>query len=190
MTKQTEALRLALEALERGETELRWKALTALREAREEQATEDNLDATIIQYHEATIKRLEARIAEIGQPTQHQCKFPMCHNEEYQQALAGQIERELVGEQPAQQEPVAWALSHSRGLEFSSKYPMQKYRELAEQMACQYLGKVTVTPLYTSPPAQRKPLTDEEIEEIAAITLFPIEFARAIEVAHSIKENT
>lgn len=44
--------------------------------------------------------------------------------------------------------------------------------------------------LNTSPPAQRKPLTDEEIEEIAAITLFPIEFARAIEVAHSIKENT
>jgi hypothetical protein len=34
---------------------------------------------------------------------------------------------------------------------------------------------------------QQKPLTDEKIEEIAAITLFPIEFARAIEAAHGIK---
>lgn len=37
---------------------------------------------------------------------------------------------------------------------------------------------------------QQKPLTNEKIEEIAAITLFPIEFARAIEAAHGIKENT
>ena len=36
--------------------------------------------------------------------------------------------------------------------------------------------------------AQRKPLTDEEIEEIAARTLFPINFARAIEA--KLKENT
>lgn len=34
--------------------------------------------------------------------------------------------------------------------------------------------------LYKSPP-QRKPLTEEEIEEIAARTLFPVNFARAIE---------
>ena len=38
--------------------------------------------------------------------------------------------------------------------------------------------------------AQRKPLTDEEIEEIAARTLFPINFARGSEAAHGIKENT
>ena len=37
----------------------------------------------------------------------HQCKWPTCQSEEYQQALAEQIKRELVGEQPAQQEPVA-----------------------------------------------------------------------------------
>ena len=39
-------------------------------------------------------------------------------------------------------------------------------------------------------PAQRKPLTDEEIENIAAQTLFPIDFARTIEAAHGIKENS
>jgi hypothetical protein len=47
------------------------------------------------------------------------------------------------------------------------------------------------SPLYTTPPAaQRKPLTDEEIESIAAQTLFPVPFARQIEAAHGIKENT
>ena len=45
------------------------------------------------------------------------------------------------------------------------------------------------TKLYTAPP-KRQPLTDDEIEEIAARTLFPINFARAIEAAHGIKENT
>ena len=37
---------------------------------------------------------------------------------------------------------------------------------------------------------KRKPLTDEQIEEIAARTLFPVNFARAIEAAHGIKGNT
>ena len=54
-----------------------------------------------------------------------------------------------------------------------------------------------VRALYTSPPAQRKPLTDEQIEDIWADC--PIDwddqiniltFARAIEAAHGIKENT
>ena len=35
-------------------------------------------------------------------------------------------------------------------------------------------------------PPQRQPLTDEQIEEIAARTLFPVNFARAIEAAHGI----
>ena len=37
---------------------------------------------------------------------------------------------------------------------------------------------------------KRQPLTDEQIEDIAAKTMFPINFARAIEAAHGIKENT
>jgi len=46
-------------------------------------------------------------------------------------------------------------------------------------------------PLYTSPP-QRKPLTDEQIEQLEQDTCameFP-ETVRAIEAAHGIKENT
>lgn len=37
MSKKDEALKLALEALERGETELRWRAITAIKEALTEQ---------------------------------------------------------------------------------------------------------------------------------------------------------
>ena len=70
-------------------------------------------------------------------------------------------------EQPqAEQEPVAWALSHSNGLEFSSNYPMQKSMDAAEQMARKHMGAVTVTPLYTHPQPKREPLTDEQIEKI------------------------
>ena len=92
-----------------------------------------------------------------------------------------------------QQEPVAWVLSHSRGIEFSSKYPMQKSKEQAEQMASQHRGKVSVTPLYTSPqPAQRKPLTDEQWQIIADTLGCCITRGQKdiIEAAHNIKENT
>ena len=39
------------------------------------------------------------------QPAQ-QCKWPTCQREDYQQALAEQIKRELVGEQPPQRKPL------------------------------------------------------------------------------------
>ena len=48
--------------------------------------------------------------------------------------------------------------------------------DLAENM---WRAMLTVSP--TPPAAQRKPLTDEQIESIAAQTLFPVNFARAIE---------
>ena len=59
---------------------------------------------------------------------------------------AVEIEREALAEQK-KQEPVAWALSHSLGVEFSSKYPMQTTKEAAEQMAREHMGNVVVTPL-------------------------------------------
>ena len=47
------------------------------------------------------------------------------------------------------------------------------------------------TKLYTSPPAQRKPLTDDVIQECWYKTQGDAElFARAIETALNIKENT
>ncbi|CAB5224450.1 hypothetical protein UFOVP393_82 [uncultured Caudovirales phage] len=47
------------------------------------------------------------------QVTQHPCKWPTCQSEKVQQALADEIQQELVGsEQPAQpqQKPVAWVM--------------------------------------------------------------------------------
>ena len=91
--------------------------------------------------------------------------------------------REALAEQPAQQEPVAmhedWYDSNSCG-------------------HCGMVGGHTKTCRhYTSPPAQRKPLTDEQIEDIWADCpadwddkINVLTLARAIEAAHGIKENT
>ncbi len=65
-------------------------------------------------------------------------------------------------ERPQNHEPVAWAISHSLGLEFGSKYPMQETKEAAEQMARQHMGAVVVTPLYAAP-VRTKDLTPHEI---------------------------
>lgn len=52
--------------------------------------------------------RMQPAIKQDLTPEQNQCKFPLCHNEDYQQALAEQIKRELYTGETAQQEPVAW----------------------------------------------------------------------------------
>ena len=75
---------------------------------------------------------------------------------------------------PVQQEPVAW-WDANLGV-FDEKHFDQ------------------LQPLYTSPPEQRKPLTDEEIDAIDQSMCgereFYVAFARGIEAAHNIKENT
>ncbi len=90
-----------------------------------------------------------------------------------EQKLAEQIKRELVGEQPAQQEPVAKDNSNYR------------------------LDPPGLDQLYTSPPAQRKPLTLTEVDDayfarkdgtsLYGCFLLGVRFAEA---AHGIKENT
>ena len=89
---------------------------------------------------------------------------------------------EALAEQPAQQEPVAYLVydfdAESQYLAFDE--------ELGDMDGCE------VTPLYTSPPAS-KPLTDEQIMEMynePRSDAEMLEFARAIEAAHGIKENT
>ena len=92
----------------------------------------------------------------------------------------------------AEQEPVAWAIvgdgewgEYTYGMHFeNSAAPNHKYWELRGY---------ELQPLYTSPPA-RKPLTDEEIFELASEhqdwdrNLIRVRsFARAIEAAHGIK---
>jgi len=91
--------------------------------------------------------------------------------------------------EPAQQEPVAWIVEDQSG---------ERLEWASDAHSCH---GVPTFPLYTSPPAQRKPLTDEEIiasnypdgEEngptIAAPDFELICFARQIEAAHGIKEK-
>ena len=98
----------------------------------------------------------------------------------------------LRAEQPAQQEPVAWLIwLHGPAGHFDHK----QFAELEfERRNKEYPDPDRkLLPLYTSPP-QRKPLTDEEIESInvkfAGSRDLARLFARAIEAAHGIKENT
>ena len=83
-------------------------------------------------------------------------------------------------EQPAQQEPVAWIDEYGNAFPLAAK----QYSVVGKHWK----------PLYTSPPAQRKPLMDEKIDAIWDAVITPSnhirEFVRAIEAAHGIKENT
>lgn len=92
----------------------------------------------------------------------------------------------LLKPQPAQQEPVAWTLllvgAHN-GLVGKAGDKFVGHPEHYERVD-----------VYTSPPAQRKPLTDEELDAMFSKTLKGKKLvnwvARAIEAAHGIKENT
>ena len=78
---------------------------------------------------------------------------------------------EAQSEQPSQQEPVAWITKTGN-----------VWKTKADE---------TDTPLYTTPP-QRKPLTDEEIDELSRSMVKGDKsvnwLCRAIEAAHGIKE--
>ena len=88
-----------------------------------------------------------------------------------------------------EQEPVAW------GVFDDNLHDMFFAKEEAQEMVRLKGDGSTVKPLYTTPP-QRKPLTDEQIEEIAEGYLVDYRipagcawnFARDIEAAHGIKE--
>lgn len=86
--------------------------------------------------------------------------------------------------EPAQQEPVAFFDPQSKGF----------YWAKPTKVIPPVTVDVEPLPLYTSPPAQRKPLTDEEIikcwGQVSGTRYGYVAFARAIEAAHGIKENT
>jgi len=100
--------------------------------------------------------------------------------------------------EPAQQEPVAWMVD----VDLANYQGQSEYRTILAWNAkpvwsgTHEINEVLkAVPLYTSPPTQRKPLTDEEIGAmwVTARRNSPLPhviFARAIEAAHSIKENT
>lgn len=157
-------------------------AITALREALAEQPAQTDWEAV------AADQAMTIALMKAEQPAQ-QCKWPICQSEEYQQVLAEQIKRELYTGEPAQpqeipsfaewtndyvrdnlhklkppqqQEPVAWRWLYN-GQPDSEKHfsmPGPDAEVISLASACEFPR--TVQYLYTSPPAQRKPLTDEE----------------------------
>jgi len=100
--------------------------------------------------------------------------------------------REALAEQPAQQEPVAWPC-------LIAEADFSKDTVILAMQCTDYKVSAGKHWLSNTPPAQRTwvGLTDEQIEDIWADC--PIDwddqiniltFARAIEAAHGIKENT
>ena len=226
-----EVLKLALEALEEhpGNYKLskaecvKYRAVEdAIREAlaqsgsdEEQPAQQDDTDATIIQYHEATIKRLEARIAELEQPAQQGWKLvPVQPTDEMRDAgnviildrgalFAAYRAMLNAAPQPAQPapvakphkqqsaervEPVAW-ISEVRCV--GPEYGKKRYDALPVQSL--QPGYYAHTPLYTSPQPS-KPLTDKQISKLwrdahndtTDRMAFQV-LARLVEAAHGIK---
>ncbi len=92
--------------------------------------------------------------------------------------------------QPAQQEPVDRLLDEAKLLADDRPVEVGNLPEWA--LDAEHMIRRLVKAFNSATqPAQRKPLTDEQISEIA-INNPPMvhEFARAIEAAHNIKENT
>ena len=128
------------------------------------------------------------------------CNTGELSRDEVTSILLGLLERIQHLEQlrPAQ-EPVAWML------EWAFNGEERGYRLYDDERHCVFDAESdggVCRPLYTTPP-QRKPLTDEEIEDIwkqvisqdngrnAHLSNQPFVYiARAIEAAHGIKENT
>ena len=180
MNKQTEELKMALnKAFQLGQRYWSW--------ADSEYSSHwKKADAAKSEFDQLVQDTINAALAE--QPAQHEpvecqygkggyacCEGGPCKADEQNNAP-----------QPAQQqEPVAWMNILEDGYKCLTHNPIPNW-----------------TPLYTSPQAQefvcstglchyRKPLTDEEIQECWYKTQGDAElFARAIEAAHGIKENT
>ena len=156
---------------------------------------------------------LEQFYKEPEQPAQ-QCKWPTCQREDYQQVLAEQIKRELVGEQPTQ-EPVGY--EHHEYRPYGAPGEVRIHAVLASQYKMpdgtiaddfKWLidgykadpNTIKLLPLYTSPPAQRKPLTRDQVKKLITATGYDtaspqertdfINGIRHAETAHGIKENT
>lgn len=103
------------------------------------------------------------------------------------------VQSGLRAEQPAQQEPVARQYQNRDGVwkDFISE---KHYKDTLED------GSWPIRNLYTSPQAQRKPLTNEQIGKASrdahiAFCLnkhqtYEHALTRAVEAAHGIKENT
>ena len=222
MNKQQEALKLALEALK----ELRmlgmnaqwhdsWlakpnEAIAAIREALAEQPEPEKDWGAVADKHLAELKQSSKAITEeaavnavhkmaqarglidIGRIFTPEKEQPYPDN--FIDALKYDVARR-DSETAQQQEPFGHVTVRRLSQRFENHHDQYHFYPAGQPP---YLDNVDECyAVYTSPPAQRKPLTDEEIVKITADPClyicggdYRIDIARAIEAAHGIKENT
>jgi hypothetical protein len=160
-----EAMAMALDALET-EVSIDW-------------TNNDEFNASAEKMHEA-IAALKKQLADypmrevqrLGQEIE-QCNYPDCKCPTENPCLKGLAQPE--------QEPVAHC-----------KVRLLRGDESFPKVEIDWVNQPVLGPLYATPP-QRKPLTRGQIAEVYESTGgldFYLNFARAIEAAHGIKENT
>jgi len=132
--------------------------------------------------NEAICDAIDALAEQPAQPQQEPDDFDVWKARALQAEAV--IAKFMEQPQPAQQEPVG------------------KVNELFDEAVIEQCGFDRELLVYTSPPPQRKPMTDEQIEKLREKTFStgnpycPVDSksmrkaARAIEAAHGIKENT
>jgi hypothetical protein len=128
-----------------------------------------------------------------------QCKYPKCSYP------CTDLPDCRDAEQPAQQEPVAFLVNGTRfKISYDSRQSGGQIHGIPPELGGRWVAFVAADDdchlKLTSPPAQRKPLTDEAIATVywgaTGQSLRPQDnvlahnFARSIEAAHGIKENT
>ena len=186
MTILREAAQFALDALHcPGDSELMDRVEQKLRAALAEQPAEQESMAVACQ------------ISALGDSW---ADFPL---ERAQEAIEHGLNVRYLGVlrqkpvKPAEQEPVAWSVLDKRTgkhwYTHESRFTSQHYANEYSHREPDGSQSMCVTPLYTAPPP-RKPLTDEEIEEINVSLTGTRDlarmFARAIEAAHGITGET
>ena len=185
-----EALKLALETLEvwKGYMPAVWdktdeQAITALREALAEQPAQDVPETN---FWDKALNKMAENARELGLDYEPAQQEPIKQGWDVDTLLDKPIPLK-DSYKPAQQEPVA---VH----QYRSPHCSDWYDGVPDHHDGH--GPYEVRTLYTSPPAQRKPLTFSKLCDIEyEIThrdgdFSILKFARAIEAAHGIKENT
>ena len=174
MSKQIDALKLAFEALKENQ-----------------HLVADNQRHAYVMEYNSIIEKCKEALAEPEQdPVAWEQFYPDIGKPQLKQLP--QLSQEVVLQYP--KEAVDWQKQQK---EYAQQLPKETEQEPATKEQIRE-AMIFNLPLYTTPP-QRKPLTDEQVREIAkqyALDLaFPYDsqttpemFARAIEAAHNIKE--
>ena len=108
-----------------------------------------------------------------------QCKWPTCQSEEYQQALAEQIKRELIGDQPKPQEPVTWGVDWGRAGQAPCATIIKRLHD----------GRIEVVAVEYGPERTWRGLTDDERRAVRNSVAYN-QFMTAGEYAEHVQKAT